>query len=317
MCSSPERAVAKVPESAEGRRAAADGARSPSSAPARWAAASRSRARTRGFTVRIKEGYAGCPRCGYRDDSAQLRIVGQPRPADAGRRRGPARAHPTDSWPTTASSDADVDRRSGLREPRAEEADFSPSSTAWPGRRGARRRTRRRSTSTRSRARPRRPGDVIGLHFFSPAHVMRLLEIVRGQATQARRARHRVSRSPSGWGRSGWLVGELPRVRRQPHDVPLHVRSAVPGRRGRDARTGRPGAHGFRDGDGHFRGRRHGGHRRRVASAPGIRVTFATEVAAGRWWPTSSTRWAELGQKTGSGWYRYDDERASPHPTRS
>jgi 3-hydroxyacyl-CoA dehydrogenase len=29
----------------------------------------------------------------------------------------------------------------------------------------------------------RRPADVIGTHFFSPAHVMKLLEIVRGQAT--------------------------------------------------------------------------------------------------------------------------------------
>lgn len=29
----------------------------------------------------------------------------------------------------------------------------------------------------------RRPQDVIGLHFFSPAHIMRLLEIVRGEAT--------------------------------------------------------------------------------------------------------------------------------------
>ena len=29
----------------------------------------------------------------------------------------------------------------------------------------------------------RRPGDVIGLHFFSPANVMRLLEVVRGSAT--------------------------------------------------------------------------------------------------------------------------------------
>ena len=28
-----------------------------------------------------------------------------------------------------------------------------------------------------------RPADVVGLHFFSPAHVMRLLEIVRGAAT--------------------------------------------------------------------------------------------------------------------------------------
>jgi 3-hydroxyacyl-CoA dehydrogenase len=31
----------------------------------------------------------------------------------------------------------------------------------------------------------RRPGDVIGLHFFSPANVMRLLEIVRGDKTAA------------------------------------------------------------------------------------------------------------------------------------
>ncbi len=30
-----------------------------------------------------------------------------------------------------------------------------------------------------------RPQDVIGLHFFSPAHVMRLLEVVRGKATSA------------------------------------------------------------------------------------------------------------------------------------
>ncbi|MDB6107750.1 MAG: 3-hydroxyacyl-CoA dehydrogenase [Gammaproteobacteria bacterium] len=30
-----------------------------------------------------------------------------------------------------------------------------------------------------------RPGDVIGLHFFSPAHVMRLLEVVRGSRTSS------------------------------------------------------------------------------------------------------------------------------------
>jgi 3-hydroxyacyl-CoA dehydrogenase len=29
----------------------------------------------------------------------------------------------------------------------------------------------------------RRPSDVLGLHFFSPAHVMRLVEVVRGRAT--------------------------------------------------------------------------------------------------------------------------------------
>ena len=30
-----------------------------------------------------------------------------------------------------------------------------------------------------------RPGDVIGLHFFSPAHIMKLLEVVRGKETAA------------------------------------------------------------------------------------------------------------------------------------
>jgi 3-hydroxyacyl-CoA dehydrogenase len=30
----------------------------------------------------------------------------------------------------------------------------------------------------------RRPGDVLGLHFFSPAHVMRLLEVVRAKKTR-------------------------------------------------------------------------------------------------------------------------------------
>ena len=29
----------------------------------------------------------------------------------------------------------------------------------------------------------KRPADVIGMHFFSPANVMRLLEVVRGKAT--------------------------------------------------------------------------------------------------------------------------------------
>jgi 3-hydroxyacyl-CoA dehydrogenase len=28
-----------------------------------------------------------------------------------------------------------------------------------------------------------RPADVIGMHFFSPAHIMKLLEVVRGEKT--------------------------------------------------------------------------------------------------------------------------------------
>ena len=28
-----------------------------------------------------------------------------------------------------------------------------------------------------------RPEDVLGMHFFSPAHIMKLLEVVRGEKT--------------------------------------------------------------------------------------------------------------------------------------
>ena len=37
----------------------------------------------------------------------------------------------------------------------------------------------------------KRPEDVVGLHFFSPANVMKLLEVVRGEKTAQGRARHR------------------------------------------------------------------------------------------------------------------------------
>ena len=54
-----------------------------------------------------------------------------------------------------------------------------------------------------------RPGDVIGLHFFSPANVMRLLEVVRGAQTApdvlatsmaiAKTIKKTVLPLPSGW----------------------------------------------------------------------------------------------------------------------
>ena len=51
--------------------------------------------------------------------------------------------------------------------------------------------TPRRSTSNKIAAFTKRPQDVIGMHFFSPANVMKLLEVVRGEKTAQGRARHR------------------------------------------------------------------------------------------------------------------------------
>ena len=51
--------------------------------------------------------------------------------------------------------------------------------------------TPRRWTSNKIAAFTKRPQDVIGLHFFSPANVMKLLEVVRGEKTAQGRAGHR------------------------------------------------------------------------------------------------------------------------------
>jgi 3-hydroxyacyl-CoA dehydrogenase len=47
-----------------------------------------------------------------------------------------------------------------------------------------------------------RPEDVIGLHFFSPAHVMRLLEIVRGKKTSSAAVRDAIA--------LGTRIGKIP-----------------------------------------------------------------------------------------------------------
>ena len=74
---------------------------------------------------------------------------------------------------------------------------------------------------------PRRKGNVLGMHFFSPAQVMRLLEVVRHRLGLARNvgggARTRpAARQDCGRGR------RLPRLHRQPHAGRLHVAGSLP-----------------------------------------------------------------------------------------
>jgi hypothetical protein len=49
-----------------------------------------------------------------------------------------------------------------------------------------------------------RPQDVLGTHFFSPANVMKLLEVVRGKANRQRRARHGDGNWPRRSARPPW-----------------------------------------------------------------------------------------------------------------
>ena len=50
----------------------------------------------------------------------------------------------------------------------------------------------------------KRPQDVVGMHFFSPANVMKLLEVVRGEKTAQGRARHRDGARPRRSARPPW-----------------------------------------------------------------------------------------------------------------
>ena len=66
-----------------------------------------------------------------------------------------------------------------------------------------------------------RPQMVIGTHFFSPANVMRLVEIVRGKATEKPviATAHGAGEDAQEGRRGG---AERIRIRRQPHGVPVH-----------------------------------------------------------------------------------------------
>ena len=114
-----------------------------------------------------------------------------------------------------------------------------------------------------------RPQMVIGLHFFSPANVMRLVEIVRGKATGKEVVATALALAKK-LGKVGVVVGNCRGFRRKSHDAALHARGSVSGGRRRDARAGGSRADQFRNGDGHLRRRRHGRNRPGMARPPGV-----------------------------------------------
>ncbi|HEU4953254.1 MAG TPA: 3-hydroxyacyl-CoA dehydrogenase NAD-binding domain-containing protein [Gemmatimonadales bacterium] len=157
----------------------------------------------------------------------------------------------------------------------------------------------------------RRPADVLGLHFFSPANVMRLLEVVRGRATAPEvlatalalaRTLRKVAvvsgvcdgfignRMLDAYVRQAWWLVEE-------GAMPWQVDQAIE-------------AFGFAMGP--FRVGDLVGHdvsqairERRRAERPGYRCsTLADELC----------RLGRLGQKTGGGWYDYPDGPRRPVP---
>ena len=78
-----------------------------------------------------------------------------------------------------------------------------------------------------------RPAAVLGMHFFSPANVMKLLEVVRGAKTGASELATVMELAPR-IGKVAVVSGGVPGVHRQPHadPAPAAGAGAADGRRG-------------------------------------------------------------------------------------
>lgn len=157
----------------------------------------------------------------------------------------------------------------------------------------------------------RRPGDVVGLHFFSPAHVMRLLEIVRGAATgkdvlaTAMALARTLGKTAVVSGVCDGFIGNrmLERYRRQAFllleegALPQQVDEALQ-RWGMAMGPFRVSDVAGNDVSWQIR-------KRRYAERPGTpRARIADRLC----------ELGRFGQKTGAGWYRYEPGRREPIP---
>ena len=159
----------------------------------------------------------------------------------------------------------------------------------------------------------KRPQDVIGTHFFSPANVMKLLEVVRGEQDGERRAGHRDGAGQDDQEDRGGLR-RLRRLHRQPHDRAVLAPGGLPARRGLHAGAGGQGDRALRLRDGavpHGRPRR---QRHRLGDpqaplpsrSPNLRYSKTADLLC---------EMGRYGQKTGAGWYDYQPGKRDAIPS--
>ena len=152
-----------------------------------------------------------------------------------------------------------------------------------------------------------RPADVVGTHFFSPANIMRLLEIVRAKET-AKDALATAMALAKRIGKVGVVSRRLLRLHRQSHAGGVSRGGAGADARRRLARRGRRRTRGL--------GPRHGAqrddgsrrHRRRLHDPPRAHVFRRAHAAS----IATTDRISEMGrhgQKTGAGYYQYGADR--------
>ena len=150
-----------------------------------------------------------------------------------------------------------------------------------------------------------RPGDVIGMHFFSPANVMRLLEIVRGTATSpetiatASEVGKRLGKVSIVVGNCFGFVGNRMLSKRTEAAERLLLDGASPREVDRALTD-----FGFKMGP--FA----------MADLAGLDIGMRIRKAFGKVAPVADaiTAAGRYGQKTGKGYYIYDGRTATPDP---
>ena len=156
-----------------------------------------------------------------------------------------------------------------------------------------------------------RPGDVAGAHFFSPANVMRLLEIVRGAATSVgtlagvQALSKRLGKVGVVCGNCDGFVANRSRAPFNTEMVVLLEEGARPEQVDRVmVEFGYPMGP-FAVGDLAGLDIGHAGRRRRALTDPDHRALPIADALVGM---------GRLGQKTGAGWFRYEPGDRTPHP---
>jgi 3-hydroxyacyl-CoA dehydrogenase len=146
----------------------------------------------------------------------------------------------------------------------------------------------------------RRPALVVGMHFFSPANVMRLLEIVRGRASNdaaivtAIEVGKRIGKLPIVVGNCDGFVGNRMTGKRGPQIERLLIEGCLPQDIDRVME-----AYGMAMGP------------LATGDLAGLDIGAAVRKARGTVAPIADAVVAagRLGQKTGAGYYKYDDKR--------
>jgi 3-hydroxyacyl-CoA dehydrogenase len=150
----------------------------------------------------------------------------------------------------------------------------------------------------------RRPDSVVGLHFFNPANVMRLIEVVRAPQTsehtlrQAKALATRLGKVAVTVGICDGFVGNRLMIRREREAARLLLEGALPQQIDRVLREfGLPmGTFELQD------------------MAGGIALTYRARKRAGQsdWLIEQLFERGRIGQRAGKGYYRYDNGKRTP-----